>query len=148
MPKRLWPEVTFQPKRAITIEEHPLASRKELRLAELKNEAFLLGPDEHVPGARRQLMRICRRYGKFKPRLINITVADDASSVLALVAKEDAVAVGPAFLRRSKPPDAAVIPVSDTGATWNLFLVWQRGKITEPLHTLLNALPYQAQTSE
>src|SRR5580700_8276215 len=29
---------------------HPLASRKELRLAELKSEAFLLGPDEHVPG--------------------------------------------------------------------------------------------------
>ena len=76
---------------------HPLASRKELRLAELKNESFLMGPDDHVPGARRQFMRICRRCGKFKPRLINVTAAEDVSSVLALVAKEDAVTLAPLF---------------------------------------------------
>ena len=127
---------------------HPLASRKELRLAELKNETFLMGPDDHVPGARRQLIRICRSCGKFKPKLINVTAAEDVSSVLALVAKEDAVTLGPAFLRRCKAPDAAVVPVTDTGATWNLFLVWQRGKITEPLRTLLNTLPFQARSSE
>ncbi len=127
---------------------HPLASRKELRLAELKNETFLMGPDDHVPGARRQLIRICRSCGKFKPKLINVTAAEDVSSVLALVAKEDAVTLGPAFLRRCKVPDAAVVPVTDTGATWNLFLVWQRGKITEPLRTLLNTLPFQARSSE
>src|SRR6267143_2031026 len=127
---------------------HRLASRKELRLAELKNESFLMGPDDHVPGARRQFIRICRRCGKFKPRLINVTAAEDVSSVLALVAQEDAVTLGPAFLRRCKAPDAAVVPVTDTGATWNLFLVWQRGKITEPLRTLLNTLPFQAQNSE
>jgi len=127
---------------------HPLASRKELRLAELKNETFLMGPDDHVPGARRQLIRICRSCGKFKPKLINVTAAEDVSSVLALVAKEDAVTLGPAFLRRCKAPDAAVVPVTDTGATWNLFLVWQRGKITAPLRTLLNTLPFQARSSE
>ena len=127
---------------------HPLASRKELRLAELKNETFLMGPDDHVPGARRQLIRICRSCGKFKPKLINVTAAEDVSSVLALVAKEDAVTLAPAFLRRCKALDAAVIPVTDTGATWNLFLVWQRGQITAALRTLLNALPFQAQNSE
>jgi DNA-binding transcriptional LysR family regulator len=127
---------------------HPLASRKELRLAELKNETFVMGPDDHVPGARRQLIRICRRCGNFQPRLINVTAAEDVSRVLALVAKEDAVTLAPAFLRRCKALDAAVIPVTDTGATWNLFLVWQRGQITEALRTLLNALPFQAQNSE
>jgi DNA-binding transcriptional LysR family regulator len=127
---------------------HPLASRKELRLAELKNETFLMGPDDHVPGARRQLIRICRSCGKFKPKLINVTAAEDVSSVLALVAKEDAVTLGPAFLRRCKAPDAAVVPVTDTGATWNLFLVWQRGQTTKALHTPLDALPFQAQRSE
>jgi len=134
--------VAFLPRR------HPLASRKQLRLSELKNETFLMGPDEHVPGARRQLIRICRRCGKFKPRLINVTAAEDVSSVLALVAKEDAVTLGPAFLRRCKAPDAVVVPVADTGATWNLFLVWQRGQITEALRTLLNDLLFQAQNSE
>jgi DNA-binding transcriptional LysR family regulator len=128
--------------------EHPLASRKELRLAELKNETFLMGPDEHVPGARRQLMRICRRCGKFKPRLLNVTTAEDATSFLTLVAKERAVALFPVFLRRCKAPDVVVIPVTDTGAIWNLFVVWQRGQITDSLRTLLNALPFQAQNSE
>jgi len=128
--------VVFLPRR------HPLASRKELSLAELKNETFLMGPDDHIPGVRRQLIRICRRCGKFKPRLINVTAAEDSSSVLALVVKEDAVALGPVFLRRWKAPDVAVIPITDAGATWNLFVVWQRGQITEPLRALLNALPF------
>ena len=127
---------------------HPLASRKELRLAELKNESFLMGPDDHVPGARRQLIRICRRCGGFKPKLINITAAEGASNILALVAKEDAVVLGPVFLRRCRVPDAAVIPITDTGAIWNLFVVWQRGQITEPLRTLLNALPFPARDIE
>lgn len=127
---------------------HPLASRKELRLAELKNESFLMGPDDHVPGARRQLIRICRRCGRFKPKLINITAAEGASNILALVAKEDAVVLGPVFLRRCRVPDATVIPITDTGAIWTLFVVWQRGQITEPLRTLLNALPFPARDIE
>src|SRR5260370_3576980 len=134
--------VVFLPRR------HPLASRKELRLAELKNETFLMGPDDHIPGVRRQLMRICRRCGKFKPRLINVTAAEGSSSVLALVVKEDAVALGPVFLRGWRAPDVAVIPITDTGATWNLNLVWQRGEITEALRTLLDAPSLQAQSTE
>jgi len=134
--------VVFLPRR------HPLASRKELRLAELKNETFLMGPDDHIPGVRRQLLRICRRCGKFKPRLINVTAAEDSSSILALVAKENAVALGPVFLSRWKAPDVAVIPITDTGATWNLNLVWQRGQITEALRTLLDAPSLQARSTE
>ena len=62
--------------------------------------------------------------------------------------KEDAVALGPVFLSRWKAPDVAVIPITDTGATWNLNLVWQRGQITEALRTLLDAPSLQAQSAE
>ena len=62
--------------------------------------------------------------------------------------KEDAVALAPVFLRRWKAPDVAVIPITDTGATWNLNLVWQRGQITEALRTLLDAPSLQAQSTE
>ena len=77
------------------------------------------------------------------PALVNYS-----STILALVAKEDAVALGPVFLSRWKAPDVAAIPITDTGATWNLNLVWQRGQITEALRTLLNAPPLQAQSAE
>ena len=56
--------------------------------------------------------------------------------------------LAPAFLRHCKTPKATVIPVTDTEATWNLFLVWQRGQITEALRTLLNAPSLQEQSTE
>src|SRR6266478_5953818 len=68
---------------------HPLASRKELRLAELKNETFIGGTDDRVPGFRRRMTQICRTCGKFRPRLIGNS--GDVSSGLAMVANEDAV---------------------------------------------------------
>lgn len=133
--------VAFLPRR------HPLASRQELRLAELKNETFLLGPDDHVPGARLQFIRICRRCGKFKPRIIYASTAKNASSVLTLVAKDGAVALAPAFMRHCAVPGVAVIPVTEAGAVWNLFVVWQRGQITESLRTLLKAIPIPTRDS-
>jgi hypothetical protein len=33
-----------------------------------------------------------------------------------------------------------MVPIADVGATWDLFVVWQRGKITGPLRTLLSEL--------
>ena len=96
---------------------------------------FSWDPDDHIPGVRRQLIRICRRCGKFKPRLINVTAIEDSlRAFLRLMPSYCLV-----FLGRWKAPDVAVIPITDTGATWNLFVVWQRGQITEPLSTLLNA---------
>ncbi len=82
-----------------------------------------------------------------KPRANSSRLSADVSSVLALVAKEDAVILGPAFLGR-KARDAAVVPVTDTGATRNLFLLWQRRQTTAALRTLLDALPFQTQSSE
>ena len=125
---------------------HPLASRKELNLTDLKNETFVSRADDHVPGIRRRLMQICRSCGKFRPRIINNS--GDLSSGLAMVANEDAVALGPAYMRHCAAPGVVIIPVTDAGATWNLSVVWQRGQITQPLRTLLNALSFPAQNSE
>src|SRR5580692_3921329 len=34
-------------------------------------------------------------------------------------------------------PNVVMVPIADAGATWDLFVVWQRGKIASPLRTLL-----------
>jgi DNA-binding transcriptional LysR family regulator len=124
---------------------HPLASRKQIRLAELKSETFVSGPDDHVPGYRRRLMRLCWDCGKFRPRMISTT--EGLAGGLAMVGNEDAVALLPAFMRQLSSPGIVMIPIADAKATWDLFVVWQRGKITGPLRTLLDALPFPAANS-
>ena len=125
---------------------HPLAARKQVKLAELKNETFVSATDAQVPGCRRRITQLCRSYGKFRPKLIDNT--GDLASALALVANEDAVALLPAFMRHRAAPGIVMIPVADAKATWNLFVAWQRGKTAAPLRTLLDALPLQTRYSE
>jgi DNA-binding transcriptional LysR family regulator len=118
---------------------HPLALRKQAKIAELKNETFVTGTEDRVPGYRRRLRQICSNCGKFRPRLIDNS--EDLSSKLAMVANEDAVALLPAYMRHRAVPGVVIIPVADAGATWRLFVVWQRGKTAGPLLTLLDSLP-------
>jgi DNA-binding transcriptional LysR family regulator len=117
---------------------HPLASRKQVKIAELKNETFVSGTEDRVPGYRRRLAQICRNCGSFRPKLIDNS--GDLSGKLAMVANEDAVALLPAYMRQQASPGVVIVPVSDARATWKLFVVWQRGKTAGPLLTLLNSL--------
>lgn len=123
---------------------HPLASRNQVQLLELNGETLISDSGDDVPGYRRRLIQLCRMCGKFRPRLIGNT--GGLAGALAMVAGEDAVAILPAFMRHRTSPGVVMIPVADTQATWDLFVVWQRGHIPEPLRTLLNALPFQHAT--
>ena len=117
---------------------HRLAARKQLRLADLKDETFICGDDEILPGQRRHLIEMCRKSGKFTPRLLSNH--GDLSNALAMVTNEDAVAILPAYMHHRTAPDVVMAKITDAGATWNLYLVWQRGRLSEPLRTLLDAL--------
>ena len=41
--------------------------------------------------------------------------------------------------------NVVMVPIADAGATWDLFIVWQRGKIASPLRTLLSELNLKSQ---
>ena len=124
---------------------HRLASRKQVKIAELKNETFVVGTEDRVPGYRRRLAQICRNCGKFRPKLIDHS--GDLSSKLTMVANEDAVALLPAYMRHQAAPGVVIIPVADAGATWRLFVIWQRGKTGGALRTLLDSLPAKTATA-
>ena len=117
---------------------HPLASRKQVKITELKNETFVCGTEDRVPGYRRRLAQICRSCGSFRPKLIDNS--GDLSSKLAMVANEDAIALLPGYMRRQASPGTVIVPVADARATWKLFVVWQRGKTAGPLLALLDGL--------
>ena len=118
--------------------EHPLASKKQVSIAQLKNETFIVRSDALVPGIRRRLMKVCRTFGKFRPKTVEI--AGDLSDAFSAIANDGAAAIMPDFFRHLKRPGVVFVPISDGGNS-GLFVVWQRGHGSKPLRTLLAAFP-------
>lgn len=118
---------------------HPLSSKKQVRIADLKDETFVYGPESDVPGYTRRILQLCRRYGKFRPRFIGPSTS--LSNGLELVVNENAVALMPAYARHQITPCLAMRPLAEPEASWDLLIIWQRGKTAGPLRTFLEALP-------
>ena len=66
------------------------------------------------------------------------------AEALTLAANEDSISIQPAFIYHLNIPNVVMVPVADAGATWDLFVVWQRGKAAGPLRALLDALTDKA----
>ena len=124
--------------------DHPLAKRRELRPADLKGEVFVGAPENEVPGRNRWVTRICRKGG-FRPRF----VAEGASigEAFSLVASEGAVMVLPDYFAQSPPPGTKLLPLIDASASWDLLLIWQRGRATDVLKAMIALLGQTAKHS-
>ena len=123
---------------------HPLSSQKQVSIAQLKNETFVGASDSIVPGFKQKIIQFCREFGKFRPQFaVPIAGATSLAEGLAMAANEDAISLQPAFISHLRIPNVVMVPVTDKEATWDLFVVWQRGKIAGPLRALLASLPPQ-----
>ena len=124
---------------------HQLATEKQVSFSQLKNETFVRGSDDLLPGYTQRIVQLCRKYGGFRPRLGTIDREDGLVEILAMAANEEAISIQPAFISHLIVPNVVLIPIADAGATWDLFIVWQRGKIASPLRTLLKELNLKSQ---
>lgn len=124
---------------------HRFATERQISLSQLKGEAFIRGADDMVPGYTQRIVQFCRKYGGFRPRLVTIDRATGLVESLTQSANEDAISIQPAFISHLNIPNAVMVPIADAGATWDLFIVWQRGKPAGPLRTLLNELNLKSQ---
>jgi DNA-binding transcriptional LysR family regulator len=116
---------------------HPLAQRGEVRPADLRHEHFIGAPETEVPGRNLWITRICRRAG-FRPKFI----ADGQSigEVFSLVASEGAVTLLPSYFSGEAPPGVVLVPVVDNEVTWDLLLLWQRGRASHVLRAMIDLL--------
>ena len=132
---------------------HRLAAEKQISISQLKDETFARSLDEVAPGFTERIIQYCRKFGKFRPHLI--TVDQEISTEvrehkrtlwrkLTLCVNEDAIMIQPAYISHLNIPNVVMVPIADAGATWDLFVVWQRGKTAGPLRALLDALAAQA----
>jgi DNA-binding transcriptional LysR family regulator len=116
---------------------HRFATENQVSLSQLKGETFVRGSEDVVPGYTQRVVQFCRKYGGFRPRLGTIDREDGLVETLSLAANEEAMSIQPAFISHLNVPNVVMVPIADAGATWDLILVWQRGKIASPLRTLL-----------
>ena len=116
---------------------HPLAAKKPITLAALREEAFIGANPADMPGYDSWVAQLCKRAG-FKPRFLR--QAESLAQTMALVVAESAVSLLPEFVKDIPCPGVRFQPLADAEARWELFAVWQRGLTSAPLHTLLNAL--------
>ena len=124
---------------------HRFATERQVSLSQLEGETFVRGSDDLVPGYTQKIIQFCRKYGRFRPRLATIDKATGLAESLALAANEEAISIQPAFISHLKVPNVVMVPIADAGATWDLFIVWQRGKIASPLRILLSELNLKSQ---
>jgi molybdate transport repressor ModE-like protein len=119
---------------------HRFATKRQVSISQLKDETFVRGSDDAVPGYTQRIIQLCRKYGGFRPRLATIDKTTSLVESLAVAANEEAISIQPAFISHLEVPNVVMVPIADAGATWDLFVVWLRGKVAGPLRTLLNEL--------
>jgi len=114
--------IAVEPLRLALPRDHPLGTRRQVRLADVAGEPFVgLRP---ASALRRQTDELCQRAG-FRPDVI--FEGDDLSNVRGFVAAGLGVAVVPA--PRAGSPEAVPGPVAypeirDEGAVRQIFLTW------------------------
>lgn len=121
--------------------DHPLARKSEVHAAELKSEVFIGAPEEAVPGRNRWVERICRKGG-FRPKFV--AEGDSIGEAFSLVVSEGAVMILPDYFASHPPPGTRLLPLVDKSANWDLLLVWQRGRATTVLRSMVALLSLNA----
>ena len=119
-----------------------LAAQKRVSLKDLKGRSFIGIDEDQMPGRNRWMAALCTKVG-FKPRFASIV--DGITNVLSLVASESAVTLLPYYFLEFKHPGVAFVPVADAGATWDLVVLWQRGRVPASVRALVHELERAAE---
>jgi len=122
---------------------HPLASRSVIGLEELSNEIFIAVREDQMPGRNGWIAALCRKAG-FKPRFG--PEGTSITHVYSLITNEPGVTLVPGFLRLFPHPGIGLVGLKDEQATWDLLVVWHRGKHSEALKFLLESLQSAARS--
>lgn len=118
-------------------DNHPLARQARLSLGDLQRETFIPIPEHDAPAYLPWLKSLCRKAG-FRPKLSD--PADSMSHLGAMVTADHCIALLPRFLAEKAAPGLAVVSLAESYAIADLLVVWQRGKPSEPVRQMLDAL--------
>lgn len=118
-----------EPLAAVLPARHPLARRRVVPVAQLRDEPFVLFPRELGPGLYDAIVGLCLQAG-FSPRVVQHAV--QLTTHLGLVEAGLGVALLPAAVGRVAPPGVACRPLREA-AVVELAAAWQRGEEDRPV---------------
>lgn len=122
---------------AVLPDTHPLARRTRASLRDLREETFIAIPEADAPGYNAWVRALCRKAG-FRARFAD--ASDSMSHLIAMITAENLAAILPSYAVEHTPPGVHVLTLTERDALADLSIVWPRGKLTDPVRRLLEAL--------
>jgi DNA-binding transcriptional LysR family regulator len=119
-------------------EADTLAAQPAITLRDLRGRAFIGAREADMPGHNAWVTQLCRKAG-FRARfaLEGESLAHGLSSVVT----ESAAMLVPAYLCEQTIPGVTFRPLREKkAARWDIYVAWQRGKLSEPVKSLLEEL--------
>jgi DNA-binding transcriptional LysR family regulator len=113
---------------------------KEIRLADLANEQFILFHHQGAPGVFDTTVGVCRSQG-FSPRVEN--EPNSMQTILSLVEAEEGVAIVPASTSNLRSNGVQFVRL-EPDLYLDLIVAWQRGEPSVVLRTFLDFLTANA----
>jgi DNA-binding transcriptional LysR family regulator len=124
------------PFQAVLPDNHLLAQRKRVGLAELKDETFIGFDEEYFPGRNEVICHACQQAG-FTPRLRDRV--EGLSALLAKVAAGNGVTLTPAEVNQLPHPGAVLVPLRPPVPSVDSAAVFRKGESRPTLVDLMTS---------
>lgn len=105
--------------------EHPLNTRDEITIEDLRGEPMIFYPRKFGVGIYEQFFRLCSRAG-FAPNIVQ--EVRESATIISLAASGLGIAVVPAELQCIHVPNIAFKPLTDKGAMTHLVMASRAGE--------------------
>lgn len=115
---------------ALLPDTHPLASRAQLRLADLASEPFILGTEGSFGTFRKLLFNVCYEAG-FYPNIVQ--EASNTSGIFGMVAAGIGVSLYAGCARNDSRAGVVVKPVADVTEVIPTFAIWEASNSSKVL---------------
>lgn len=123
---------------ALVSQASSLANHDGASLSDLSEETFLVPPRELAPSAFEGLMTMCRTYGGFEPKVLELSTATlPLGADWRPVISGDAVALMAEGTAREVGPEGAVAVPIEPPPQYSLVIAWRPGNGSPLLHRLL-----------
>lgn len=119
---------------------HPLAKRRSVRLADLRDEAFVWIPRDLSPAYYDLVFRNCAAAG-FRPNIVQEGGTD--SAIMSLVAAGAGLSFCLESSRHHRPAGVALVPIRDLKAHVQLAAVWRTDRDNPALPLFVEMLARQ-----
>lgn len=116
---------------------HALAGRAEISLSELKGASFIGVAETAVPGRNAWVSSLCTKAG-FRPRFVAET--GEVAETFMRIVGDSAVCVLPNYVDGISPPGVTFVPLKDKFATWDFYVLRQRGRGSPAIRRLVELI--------